>query len=143
MRKLFLLFCLLPSFALAQISVAPIQSTLKTQSFTANLAQNAGTYDLATASADVVIQSITTFVATAPTGLTSVTMQSSNTTSDVVLASTLLAVMTGGKNLTPVSLPFLLPSTKKIQYTIVGNGTGSGALTVVVEYESPSGGVLS
>lgn len=143
MKKLLLFLFLFPSLALAQVSIAPVQSSLKTQSFTANLAQNAGTYDLATASADVVIQSITVFVATAPTGLTSVTMQSSNTTSDVVLASTLLAIMTGGKNLTPVSLPFLLPSTKKIQYTIVGNGTGTGALTVIIEYESPSGGSLN
>lgn len=125
------------------VELAPVQSSLKTQSFTANLAQTGATYDLATAGADVVIQSITIFVATVAAGLTSMTMQSNNTTSDVVLASTLLALLTAGKNLTPVSLPFILLATKKIQYTIVGNGTGAGALTCIIEYESPSGGSLS
>lgn len=141
-RLIFAALLLSGATAQAQIYSAPMQNVAQTKSFTANLAQNAATYDLATASADVVIKSITTFVSTAATGLTSITLQSNNTTSDVVLASTLLASLTIGKNLTPVSLPFVLPSTKKIQYTIVGNGS-AGALTVIVEYSSPSGGTLN
>lgn len=143
MKYFLFLLMLLPTLCHAQISVAPVQSSLKTQSFTANLSQAGATYDLATAGADMVIQSITVFVSVAPAGLTSITLQSNNTTADVVLASTLLASLTGGKNLTPVALPFLLPATKKIQYTIVGAGSGGGALTVIIEYESPSGGTLS
>lgn len=142
MKYLLFLLTLLPLFAHAQVNVAPLQNQSQFKSFTANLNQVAGTYTLATASADMVIKSVSTFVATAPTGLTSVSIQSSNTTLDVVLASTLLATMTGGKNLTPVTIPFVLPNTKLLQYIIVGNGT-AGALTVVVEFASPSGGSLS
>lgn len=145
MKSFIFLLCFLfaPLVCNAQIYPGPIQNQSQFKSFTANLAQNAGTYTLATASADMVIKSISTFVATAPTGLTSITVQSNNATGDIILASTLLATMTAGKNLTPVSLPFVLPSTKLLTYTIVGNGTGTGALTVIVELASPTGGTLN
>lgn len=142
MKKFLIALLLFPSLLLAQVVPNPSYNQTKVQTFTANLAQVAATYDLATAGADVVIKSIGIFVSTAATGLTSITMQSNNNTSDVVLASTLLAVITLNKNLTPVSLPFVLPSGKKIQYTIVGTGS-AGALTVIIEYASPSGGTLS
>lgn len=141
--KIFFFFSFLfPLLAQAQIQSAYAPNVPQVKSFSANLAQVAATYDLATASADLVINRITTFVSTAATGLTSITMQSNNTTSDVVLASTLLVNLTGGKNLTPINIPFLLPNTKKLQYTIVGTGS-AGTLTVVVEYASPSGGTLN
>ncbi len=110
--------------------VVPLSPNYKT--FTANLNQAAATYDLCTATGDVLIKIVTIFVAVAAIGLTSISISSNNTTADVVLASTLLATLTVGKNLTPVSLPFLLPSTKKIQYTIVGVAS-AGSLTIGLE----------
>lgn len=141
MKKLLLLLLFLSSTAQAQIFPACNSSGPRGQAFTANLAQAAGNYTLATATGgDVLITKIQPFVVSAAGGLTSITLQSNNTTPDTVLTSTLAAVLTSGKNLTALVTPFVLPSTKAIQYSIVGTGN-AGSLTVAVEYES-LGGVL-
>lgn len=121
---------------------SPSGNSTQFKEFTCNCNQVAGTYTLATAGADIVIKSVSIFVATAVLGLTSLAIASNNTVPDAILATTILASLTTGKNLTPVSLPFTILSTKLLQYTIVGNGTG-GTVTCIVEFGSPTGGTLS
>lgn len=131
--------------AQAQIFVAPQSNLLQIKGFSIPLNQNAGTYDLTTSTGgDILIKSVTTFVVTAGTGLTSVAIQTNNTSTDIIMsgAAGLLTNLTGGKNITAILTPIVLPSTKKIQYTIVGNGTG-GTLMLMVEFSSPNGGTLS
>jgi hypothetical protein len=117
-------------------NVKTIQPTVR--QFTVNQNQGAGTYDLCTASGDVLIKSVSFFQSVSAGGLTSMTIQTNNTTADILLASTLLAVLTGGKNLTALVTPTYLPSTKKIQYTIVGAGN-AGSLLATIEYYPVSG----
>lgn len=104
-------------------------------SFTADLAQAAGTYTLATCTGGVLIKSVTIFVATAGATLTSVAVQTNNTTVDAILSAVEGAVanVTGGKNLKVYTTLTVLPTTKLITYAIVG-ASGAGALTVVVEW---------
>lgn len=111
------------------------------QEFTMNLAQNAGTYDLFTADGDVLIKSITYYVDTTATGLTSVSAATNDTTPVTLLSSVAAAAITAGKNLTPYNGPTLLADTKKGQYTIVGNGT-AGQITAIVEYVAIADGSL-
>lgn len=107
---------------------------VKQKLFTLNLAQVAATYDLLSASGgDVNILNITFYNDVAAAGLTSVTAASNNTTPDALLAAVLLATLTGGKNLTPLTGQFVLASTKKIQYTIVGTGS-AGTIKALVRY---------
>lgn len=119
-----------------------VSTSLKSKTFTANLSQAAATYDLCTATGgDVFIKNISVFSGVAAGGLTSVSISTNNTTADTVLASTLLAVLTGGKNLTPLTTITLLASTKKIQYTIVGTGN-AGTLLVTIEYYQGAGDLV-
>lgn len=118
---------------MSSIVAPPATSLVKT--FTANLSQAAGTYDLFTSTGqNTLIKSINFYVGVAAAGLTSITVQSNNTTPVALLASTALAALTADKNLTAYVGPFLLPSTKKVQYTIVGTGSGGGTLLVTVEF---------
>lgn len=115
---------------------------VQAKSFTMNLAQNAATYDLFTASGgNVVIKSVTYHVETTATGLTSITAQTNDTTPITLLGSTAAAAITAGKNLTAYAGPSVLASGKKGQYTIVGNGT-AGVITAIVEYVSAGGSLL-
>lgn len=112
----------------------------KSKTFTANLSQNAATYDLCTASGGSVdIVGIDFYNSTAAAGLVSVTFQTNDTSVTTVLATVVLATLTGGKNLTNLTSSFVLPSTKKIQYTIVGTGS-AGAITATVRYFSTAAG---
>lgn len=111
----------------------------KIKTFTIDLAKSAGTYDVTTATGDnVFIKNITFHVTVAGVGLTSVTVQTNMTTPITVLASVVVASITIDKNLTPFTTVMLLPSTKKIQYTVVGTGS-AGTILATVEYYSANG----
>lgn len=101
---------------------------------TCNLAQGVGTYDVLTVSGgDVLIDKVIAYVSTAAVGLVTDAIATNNTTPDVILAALAAASITAGKNLTPVISPIYLPSTKKIQHTIVGTGS-AGVINIVVFY---------
>jgi hypothetical protein len=117
---------------------------LKCKQFTANLAQAAGTYDLAVANATggVVIHDVQIYVATVGATLTSVAIQTNDTTPVIMLTAIEGAVanLTVGKNVAKVFTgPTYLHTSKKIQYTIVGV-TGTGSLLVTVRYQSSVAG---
>lgn len=112
----------------------------RARSFTANLAQAAGTYDLCTATGgDVSIDmyNISLYVVTAGATFTSVSVQTNQTNPTVVLTSAEGAVanIIAQKNLvrsvTVGSL--LLASGQKLQYTIAG-ATGTGSLKVAMAF---------
>lgn len=112
--------------------------------FTANLAQAAGTYDLATATGgDVIVDWVIVYVATGGATFTSVSIQTNDTTPVSVLSAAegAIANVTVGKNLKVFSTPMFVASTKKLQYTIVGV-TGTGTLTVAVMSRPIVAGVL-
>jgi hypothetical protein len=100
-----------------------------------NLAQNAGTYDLLTATGgDVWVEVEQVFVRTAATGLTSVSIATDHTIlGKTILASTLVASLTGDAILSLTTAKFVLPSGKKIQGVIVGTGS-AGTVDVVVKW---------
>lgn len=117
----------------------PDTSQIKTKTFTANLAQAAATYDLATCNATggVVIHDIQIYVATAGATLTSVAIQTNDTTSVAILSAVEGAVanLTVGKNVAKAFTgPTYLHTSKKIQFTLVGT-TGTGSLLVIVRYQ--------
>lgn len=105
----------------------------RTQEFTMDLAQVAGTYDLFTASGNVVIDRIDFYNAVAGAGLTSVSSATNDGTPTTLLSSVLLAALTGGVSLTPYTTPFVLGDGKKGRYTIVGTGT-AGTIIAIVKY---------
>lgn len=125
------------------VSNPPLSDTqkLEVKQFSINLAQNAATYDLFTASGDVSILSVDLYVSVAGTGLTSVSVQTNDTTPVVVLASGsgLVAALTIGKNLLNLASQFFLASGKKVQYTIVGTGS-AGTIKAVVRYMRATAG---
>lgn len=98
-----------------------------------NLSQSAGTYDILTATGDVWIEVSAAYIKTAGVGLTSCTIQTNHSTPKSIVASTLLVGLTIDTALAVVTASFLLPSTKKIQGTIVGTGSG-GEIDVVIKY---------
>lgn len=119
-----------------------IQDTEKScvKEFTANLSQVAGTYTLTTAtSGDILITAIQPYNSTAATGLTSVSINTNDTTPTTILGTTLLAALTSGVNLTGLTNQFLLPSTKVIQYTLIGNGT-AGSMKIAIRYQRLANG---
>lgn len=122
----------------------PSTSLIQTKVFTANLAQAAATYDLATCNATggVIIQDVQLYMSVAGATFTSVAIQTTDTTPVVILTALegALANLTVGKNVTKVFLgPTYLHTSKKIQYTLVGV-TGTGTMLVVIRYQSTVGG---
>lgn len=118
-------------------------TALTMASATANLSQAAGTYDLLTATGDVMLEWGTVYVVVAGVGFTSWTIVTDNTTPITILASTTLANTTIDKNLGPFWTPQLLVSTKKIRYTIVGTGSGGSARLVMGYRPVTAGAVLA
>ncbi len=113
-------------------------SLSKVKVFTANLAQAAATYDLATVNATggVLIQDIQMYMSVAGATFTSLAIQTNDTTSVPILSAVegALALLTVGKNIAKAFTgPTYLHTSKKIQYTIVG-ATGTGTMLVVVRY---------
>lgn len=123
-------------------AIQPLSSSEeRALSFTANLAQAAGTYDLCTASGGNVIIDLallSIYVATAGATFTSVSIQTNQTNNTTILSSAegLLANLVAQKNLVraiPVIGGMLLATGQKIQYTIAG-ATGTGSLTVAIPF---------
>lgn len=117
--------------------------------FTANLAQAAATYDLCTATGDVLIdlQRLAIYVATAGAVLTSVSIQTNQTNNTIILSAIEGAVanLIAQKNVVraiPVIGGLLLANGQKLQYTIVG-ATGTGSLTVAVPFLSIGGSTIN
>jgi len=115
----------------------PVQTV---KSFTANLAQAAGTYDLCVASGDVLIdlQKIALYMATAGATFTSVSVQTNQTAVITILSSVEGAVanLTAQKHVVraiPTNPVLHLASGQKIQFTIVGS-TGTGSMKIDLPY---------
>lgn len=103
---------------------------------TADLAAGINTFTILTATGgDVLIQSIVVFVVTAGVTVTSASIQTDNTTVDQILSTAegLLANLTAGKNLKVFSTPTVLPSGKRIRYTVAGS-PGTGTLKLAITY---------
>jgi hypothetical protein len=97
--------------------------------FSLNLNQNVGTYDLFTATQDVVIdpQLSAWYVNAAATGLTSISVQSNQTTPYVWLSSAegAIAALTAQATLSPAANSQFMLRGAKMQYSInTTNGTG-------------------
>lgn len=105
---------------------------LRVKTATLNFAQTAATYDAFTATGDVWVEVEQAFMKTVAGGLTSATIQTNHTAgAKSIVASTLVAALTADTILSVVTNKFVLPDTKKIQYTIVSNGNaGVGYLTI-------------
>lgn len=104
-----------------------------------NLAQNAGTYDLLTASGDVYVEVLAAYAKVAAVGLTSASIATDHTVPKSVVASALAAAITLDLSMTVVTNSFVLQSGKKIKGTIVGNGSG-GEIDVVVRWQPVTAG---
>lgn len=116
---------------------------LRTKAGTLNTNQNAGTYDILTATGDVWVEVVSAYVYTAGTGFTSVAIATNHTTPKSIVAALLVASATLDLAMTLVTTGFVLPSGKKIQGTLVGNGTG-GLIYVTVKWAPiTSGATLS
>lgn len=106
--------------------------------FTANIAQAAATYDLATVSSGaILILNSSIYVATAGATLTSVSIQTNqaNLTSVMTAAEGAVANLLAQKSVIILnhSLPIYMASGQKMQFTIVGL-TGTGSLLVTFLY---------
>ena len=119
---------------------------LQSKSFAANLAQAANTYDLCTASGDVLIDinRLAIYVTKKNATLTSVSIQSNQTNATTLLSAAEGAVanLIAQKNLVraiPVIGNLLLKSGQKLTFTIAGS-TGTGALEVIVPFFPMSAG---
>lgn len=118
---------------------------------TVNQAQAASTYDLLTATGDVMIIYMALYCTVVGATWTSTTVQTNDTTPFVFVDATqgARANFTAGKNITltwsptiGVQKPFLR-SGQKIQYTIAGS-TGTGTSLAVFHYmQATSGAILS
>lgn len=104
-----------------------------------NTSQNAGTYDLLTASGDVYVEVLAVYVKTAGAGFTTAAVATNHTTPKSIVAATAAVGITLDLAMTVVSAAFMLPSGKKIQGTIVGTGSG-GEIDVIVRWSAVSAG---
>lgn len=108
------------------------------QEFSANLGQAAATYDLVTASGDVMITKIVLYLTVAGVGLASVALATNQTVPFAILSAAdgAVANLLLGKVLPTTwtqGQPFVLRSGQKIQYAIVGAGA-AGTMKVDVTY---------
>lgn len=125
-------------------------ATTEVKEFTANLAQAAATYDLCTASGDLLVDlyKLGIYVATAGGTFTSVSIQTNQTNVTTILSAAEGAVanLIAQKNLVraiPVVGGLILRSGQKFQYTILGL-TGTGSLRVDIPYlQITAGAVLA
>lgn len=100
-----------------------------------NCAQAAGSYDLLTATGDVLVMLQRYYQITAGATFTALSIQTDDTTAAVLLSAAEGAVanLTAAKNITSATTntPIILKSGKKIRMTLSGStGTGTGTLAV-------------
>lgn len=116
------------------------------QVVTVDLSKAAGTYDLFTATNDVVIWAAALYCTVVGATFTSCTIQTNSTTNFVILNSTdgAVANFTAGKNMaitwTQVQ-KIVVPNGLKVQYTMAGS-TGTGTAKLYLNYYSVLGGEL-
>lgn len=123
---------------------------VEVKSFTANLAQAAGTYDLCTAQGDVLIDPtwLSIYVQTAGATFTSVAIQTNQTNATTIMtagegAVANLTVQRNVPHALPTAQGITLKNGQKLQYTITG-ATGTGSLQVFVPFFGvTSGATLS
>lgn len=120
--------------AVVAATVSPTYGVVPvTKAFTLNPIQVAATYDLATvAGGDIAITSVKVNVGTAVTGLVSIALTDNDAgTSIMSAAEGAVANLLLNTLVKTYSTSFILHSTKKLQYTIVGTGlTGTASVTV-------------
>lgn len=146
MKRLLLILLLLTTSAEAQIypscgPAATVSSLPSVKYFTVTLDGASNTLDVATASGDCYIKSVTAFVKVIPTtgAATSNLVTNENSPKTLLAATIHSGIQTAGTTLTAFTTPFLLADTKKIQRTNVGTGAGGGSFVVAVEfYQGPS-----
>lgn len=119
------------------IQTDPAIARIKAGVFNTN--QVAATYDLLTATGDVYVEVLAAYVKTAGSGFTTAAIATNHTTPKSIVAATAAASVTLDLAMTVVSSSFLLPSTKKIQGTLVGSGSG-GEIDVVVRWAPVTAG---
>lgn len=119
----------------------PIPDTraYKTKQFTANLAQAAATYTLATCNSTggIIILGMDIYCSVAGATFTAVQLKTNDTTAVIFLDATEGAVanLTAGKNIAKAWTPTTyLHLSKLIQYVITGS-TGTGTLLVNIRYQ--------
>lgn len=120
---------------------SPQQLAIK--SFDFSLAQNAGTYTIATASGGgVYVEVASVFTRVAGVGFTSFLLETNHgAAAKSIVASLIVASATIDSQLTIVTSSFVLPSTKLIRGTIVGNGS-AGLVRIVTKWAPIDVGAL-
>lgn len=113
--------------------------SLRVKSAVFNTNQNAGTYTLLTATGDVYVEVSAAYVKTAGTGYTTAALSTNHTVSKSIVAAAAVATVTLDLAMTLVTIAFMLPSTKVIQGTLVGNGTG-GEIDLVIKWAPMTAG---
>lgn len=120
---------------------AAMGTKLSVQTFTVNTNQNAGTYDLCTATGgDVWVEVSNAYISVAGAGFTTVAIQTNHSTPKSIIAALAVVGATLDLSATVVTSSFYLPVGKKVQYTLVGNGSG-GQIQVVFKAAPGAGGV--
>lgn len=110
-----------------------------------NLNQNAGTYDITTCTGgDVYIAGFAIYTPIAAGGLTSVSIQTDDTTQQIFLSAQdgAVANLTQQKLIKSGNMPMYLTPNKKIQFTIAGNGN-AGTILFSLRFSPIKGGFLS
>lgn len=117
--------------------------SLHVTSATFNMNHAAATLDLLTATnGDIWVEIEQAYVKVAPVGLTSISLQTNHATPKSIVASIVRASVTVELALTLVTTKFVLPSTKKIQGTIVGTGSAGDVILVVKWFPLTAGATL-
>jgi hypothetical protein len=116
-----------------------LNMSAKIKEFTLDLAQTAATYDVCSASGDVLITGFTGYVSTSGGTLTSVEITTNDTTDFEFFTSTeaQLSALTQQRTLTSAKKAYkaTLHDGKKIQYIISGGGAANcGEIKFIVEY---------
>lgn len=116
----------------------------KTVALTLNLAQAAATYDAGTVSGgSIMLLEAVAYVSVVGATFDSVSIQTNNTTAVEILSAAEGAVanITADKNLKVFTTKTVIPSGKKIQFTIVGS-TGTGTIILYVRYQPLANGAV-
>lgn len=125
-------------------TLAALGGRLLVSTFNASLIKTAGTYDVFTATGgDVWVEIEIAQVTVAAVGLTSAIFSTNHGTPKAVVASTLLAALLLDASLAIVTPKFILPSGKKLQYTVVGTGSAGNVAFIVKSAPASASGVLA
>lgn len=104
-----------------------------------NTSQNAGTYNLLTATGDVYVEVAATYVKTAGSGFTTAAVSTDHSIPKSIVGATAAASVTLDLAMTLVTTNFMLPSGKHIQGIIVGTGSG-GEIDIIARWAPMTAG---